>query len=121
MKPVSVFQHRTQTGAARQNTGSNKVSLSTEILRATTLELNNPEKGNDLALAIQKDLSTKLGNITLVQTELGTAGGFSSKAEDCFPSGKGFIQTPLSADCKTGECYDGPQPCSFLCLLGLQM
>ncbi|XP_053337849.1 uncharacterized protein troap isoform X1 [Clarias gariepinus] len=102
VKPVSVFQHRTQTGAARQNTGSNKVSLSTEILRATTLELNNPEKGNDLALAIQKDLSTKLGNITLVQTELGTAGGFSSKAEDCFPSGKGFIQTPLSADCKTG-------------------
>ncbi|KAB5546160.1 hypothetical protein PHYPO_G00068920 [Pangasianodon hypophthalmus] len=114
-------QHRTKTGAATQNTASgekytehannaltNSVSLSTEIHTTTAFKLKNPEKGNDIVSAIQKDLSTKLGNITLAHSELTKDGRFSSKAggfddqADCRPSTKGCVQTLLATDGKTG-------------------
>lgn len=94
---------------------TNRVSLSTEIHTTAAFRLNNAEKGSDIVSVIQKDLSTKLGNITLAHSELPKDGRFSSKAGGCEdqtgfrPSTKGCIQTLLSADCKTGECCDGLQ------------
>lgn len=118
MKTPSVSQHRTKTGAATQNIASgatstehanhavtNSVYLSTEIHTTTAFKLNNPD---DIASVVQKDLSTKLGNITLAHSEF-TQERFSSKDQaDCRPSTKVWKQTLLSADCRTGECYDGP-------------
>ncbi|XP_060794434.1 uncharacterized protein troap isoform X2 [Neoarius graeffei] len=120
-KTLSVSQHGNKTGAASQNTASrekstehtgntvtNRVSLSTEIHTTAAFRLNNAEKGSDIVSVIQKDLSTKLGNITLAHSELPKDGRFSSKAGGCEdqtgfrPSTKGCIQTLLSADCKTG-------------------
>ncbi|MCJ8741493.1 hypothetical protein PDJAM_G00071400 [Pangasius djambal] len=118
-KTLSVSHHRTKTGAATQNTGvkctehannalTNSVSLSTEIHTSTAFKLKNPETGSDIVSAIQKDLSTKLGNITLAHSELTKDGRFSFKdggfedQADCGPSTKGCVQTLLAADCKTG-------------------
>ncbi|XP_017342966.1 tastin [Ictalurus punctatus] len=114
VKTPSVSQHRTKTGAATQNIASgatytehandavtNSVYLSTEIHTTTAFKLNNPD---DIASVVQKDLSTKLGNITLAHSEFTQEERFSSKDQaDCRPSTKVWKQTLLSADCRTGE------------------
>lgn len=129
-KTQTVSQQRIITGTAAQNPASGQnykehanravtdnVSLST----TTPFTLNNPDKGNDIISAIQKDLSTQLGNISLAHTEFTKDGRFSSKAGgledqgDCCPSSKGCVQTLLSADCKTGECFDVQQHNFSLC------
>lgn len=121
----SASRRRTKTGAGTSNTSSREndkehansavassVSLSTEIHTTTAFKLHNQEKGNDIASAIQKDLSTKLENITLAHSELTKDGRFFSKTggfehrANCHPGTKGSIDTLLSADCKTGECYN---------------
>lgn len=133
-KTQSVSQHGTKTGAATQNTASgekytehesitvtNSVSLSTQIdTTAGQLELTISEKGNDIVSAIQKELSTKLGSITLAHSELTKDGRFSSNAGGfeeqaaCHPSTKQTIQTFLFADCKTGKCCHSPPQGSSL-------
>ncbi|XP_047663364.1 uncharacterized protein LOC113658360 isoform X3 [Tachysurus fulvidraco] len=87
---------------------TNNVSLMAENKPTTAFKLKSPGKGNDLISTIQKDLSTKLGKITLAHTEHTKDGRFSSKAvgfedqADCRSNSKQAIQTLLSADCKTG-------------------
>ncbi|XP_060750420.1 uncharacterized protein troap isoform X2 [Tachysurus vachellii] len=120
-KTPSVSRHETKTRAATQNAVfggkyteytntvvTNNVSLMAENKPTTAFKLNSPGKGNDLISTIQKDLSTKLGKITLAHTEHTKDGRFSSKAvgfedqADCRSNSKQAIQTLLSADCKTG-------------------
>lgn len=94
---------------------TNNVSLTAENKPTTAFKMNSPGKGNDLISTIQKDLSTKLGKITLAHTEHTKDGRFSSKAvgfedqADCRSNSKQAIQTLLSADCKTGKFYDTAQ------------
>lgn len=117
-------QHRTKTRAGALNPFSketrkehansavvNSVSLSTESRTTTAFKLNSPEKGKDIASAIQKDLSAKLGNIRLANSELTKDGrsftktiGFEDQA-DCRPGTKGSVHSLSSANCKTGEFF----------------
>ncbi|XP_058266886.1 uncharacterized protein troap [Hemibagrus wyckioides] len=107
-KTLSVSRHETKTGAAAQNAASGG-NISEHANTAVTDNVSvSTGKGNDIISAIQKDLSTKLGNITLAHTQHTKDERFSFKASgfedqaDCHPNTKKTIQTLLSADCKTG-------------------
>ncbi|KAK3547849.1 hypothetical protein QTP86_031961 [Hemibagrus guttatus] len=105
-KMMSVSRHGTKTGAATQNAasgGSVSEYANTAVINNVSLSTG---KVNDIISAIQKDLSTKLGNITLAHTEHTKDERFSFKAggleDQADPNTKKSIQTLLSADCKTG-------------------
>lgn len=109
-KTLSVSRHETKTGAAAQNAASGGNISECANPEVTNNVSVSTGKGNDIISAIQKDLSTKLGNITLSHTQHTKDERFSFKASgfeaQADPNTKKTIQTLLSADCKTGECYD---------------
>lgn len=131
-KTLCVSQRGNKTGATAQNPASGEkdtehansaVTYNFSLSTTTAFNLRNSEKGNDIASAIQKDLSTKLQSITLAHLELTKDGKFTSNAggleehADCHPSTDCCPQTLFSANGKAGECYDRPPQCFSLCSL----
>ncbi|XP_076874678.1 uncharacterized protein troap isoform X2 [Brachyhypopomus gauderio] len=128
-KPQSVPQNRTELGIAVQsaasldtrkhlpsNTATINIPLGLERHTVAVSKVNKAPSGtvlaeglfNELASSVQKDLSTRLGGITLTHSDLANSVGISRNEDTagCQIKTKSCIQTPLSAKCTrtTGVC-----------------